>query len=899
RWIHRVPTPMASGALTDVGGTRLYRIALTTGAAAVVLVHLAQYPSAMPVGLLYVAAALLVFPLTSYILARKMPRHDPLILPIVAVLTSLGLAEIYRLAPDFVFRQAIWIVLGAGLLIITVMLARDAFRLARYRFLTAILGLLFLVSALVFGTERDGIRQWIEIGQVSFQPSEIVKVLLVLFFASYLAEHRPVLSRHIPIALQLRALGPVAVVLVFSLALLAVQRDFGAAMLYFTIVVVMLYATTGRFDIVAAAAAVFVAGAAALVQFLPHVRGRFEIWLDPWADAAGRGYQLVQSLFGLGSGGLTGRGLGLGHPELVPAAHTDFISVAIGEELGFVGTVALVLLFMLLVERGFRIALRAPTFFTRLLAVGSATVLGVQSVVILAGTIRLVPLTGITLPFVSYGGSSIVSNFILLGLLLGVGSHAAGSPLPRPTDHRPMFALAAVFTGLFLAVLGVCAYWQVAKADELTMDSRNPRLIFAERKIHRGTIFDRRMRPIAVTETDGEKFVRRYPEGALLGHVTGYRSERLGKTGLELKLDRYLLGFTRKPLLDALRDRLTGRAPRGLDAVLTIDARLQRMAAEALGSRRGAVVAIDPRDGAVLAMVSQPGYDPHAIEAQWPALQDAPGSPLLNRATSGEYIPGSAFKVVTMAAALARGIVRPESTFHDPGSIVIRNTRITNFEGQPCGTVTFTEALARSCNVVFITVGLRTGGDGLLEYARAFHFGRAPRFDLPTADGHLPPSSELEGEGAGQMAFGQGSVLVTPLQMALAAAAIARGGESVQPYLVREVRGSDGTVVSTHQRGRTQRVIDASIAQMVQRAMILVVQEGTGRGAALPGAQVAGKTGTATVPQGESHAWFIGFAPAEAPRVVVAVVVEHGGIGGRVAAPIARLVLQEALGIVE
>lgn len=900
---------MAQHLTTQIAASPLYRPAIITGLAAAGLVHLARYRADAPAALLYIVTALLLFPLMSAIFIRARMRPDPVLLPVVCLLSALGLAEIYRLQPDLVFRQASWIVLGCALLLSTATITRDPFALAKYRYLVAAAGLAFLAAALVFGAERGGTRQWIEFGVFSVQPSEVVKVLLVLFFASHLAEHRTMLSaRRLPLRVQVRALGPIILVLAFSLALLAVQRDFGAAILYFSVVVVMLYAATGRIDYVAIAGAAFLLGAIACYLGLPHVRTRVEIWLNPWADAQGSGYQLVQSIFALGSGGLSGSGLGLGHPEFIPAAHTDFIFSVIGEELGLAGAILMELLFLLLVTRAIRIGLRAPTAFTRLVAVGAAAVLGIQTLVIVAGSIRMVPLTGVTLPFVSYGGSSIVSNFILIGLLIGAGAQSGaasrdrsppGHLFPGRRDARPIIRVAALFTLLFAGVMTVTGYWQIARASELATDPRNPRLVLAERKIHRGTIFDRRLRPLAVSEREGERFVRRYPEGDLAAHVTGYRSERLGKTGIERALDRYLLGLSRKPLLDEIRDRLTGRPPRGLDAILTIDATLQRTAADALGNRRGAIIVLDPRDGAVLAMVSEPRFDPYNIDARWPSLQRAPQSPLLDRATSGQYPPGSAFKVVTMAAALGRGAARPETTFHDPGFIIIRNTRITNFEGQACGTVSFVDALVRSCNVVFINVGIRTGGDALREYSKAFGLGRAPRFELPAAAGRLPPSQEVRGNGAGQMAFGQGSLLVTPLQMALVAATIARGGETVAPYLVREIRADDGTLIARHTAAESRRAIDPRVAQILQQAMVEVVRRGTGRAAALPGVKVAGKTGTATVPEGQSHAWFIGFAPAEQPRVAFAVVIEHGGIGGRDAAPIARKVLQHALKIVE
>ncbi len=372
---------------------------------------------------LYGVLVLLAFPLVHAALVRTGFRGDGLLLPVTMVLCGLGLVEISRLQPGWAVRQTAWIALGLGVCVLVYWLARSPESLGRYRYLYATAAVALLVSTLLFGVERGGARQWVELGGVSFQPSEAVKVVLVLFLASYLAEHQILLARRLPPEVELRVLLPVGAVVGLSLLLFTVQRDLGGALLYLSVVLGMIYVGTGRTEYVAMGVTAFALGAGVCTVVFPHVRVRMEIWLDPWRDPAGSGYQILQALFALGSGGLLGTGPGLGHPELVPAAHTDLILAAIGEELGYAGALGILLLYMVLVARGFRIALRAAHPFAQLVAAGASAVLAFSSLLIVGGSIRFVPLTGIPLPFVSYGGSSAVSNFVLLGLLLGISHH--------------------------------------------------------------------------------------------------------------------------------------------------------------------------------------------------------------------------------------------------------------------------------------------------------------------------------------------------------------------------------------------------------------------------------------------------------------------------------------------
>jgi cell division protein FtsW (lipid II flippase) len=364
-----------------------------------------------------------------FLLAWRLPRADALLLPLVAALSAVGLLVVGRLEPDLFWRQTLWIVVGAAALGATVVFLPSVDWLARYKYTFAVSGALLVLATFALGVDLNGsgMRLWFGMGGLYFQPSELFKVLLVIFLAAYLAEKRELLmlagQRLGPLRLPpLPYLLPLVAVWLLSVGLVVVQRDLGAALLFYGIFLALLYVATARLDYTLAGLGAFALGVVLCYQLFGHVRDRVAIWLDPWAYADGRGYQVVQALIGLAAGGVFGSGLGFGYPEYIPAVHTDFIIAAIGEELGLLGTLAVVALYVLLVYRGYRIAVRAPDAYLQLLAAGLTTVLGLQALVILGGTTRLIPLTGITLPFVSYGGSSLLANYVLVGLLLRISA---------------------------------------------------------------------------------------------------------------------------------------------------------------------------------------------------------------------------------------------------------------------------------------------------------------------------------------------------------------------------------------------------------------------------------------------------------------------------------------------
>ena len=363
---------------------------------------------------------------------RLAPDADPILLPMAALLNGIGYVFIARLDEGLAGLQALWTAVGIGAYVLTLFLVRRTRTLERYRYSLMLLGLALLLMPLVPGVGQTirGAKIWVSIGALNFQPGEFAKIVLAVFFAAYLVDKREVLRvgarrlgrLHLP---DLRTLGPVLLAWITSLVVMGAERDLGTSLLFFALFVVMLWVATDRATYLVLGAGLFAGGAWFAWKTFDHVQTRVEVWLDPWQDVSGKGYQTVQATFALAWGGVVGTGIGLGNPDRIPIAPTDFIFAAIGEELGLLGAAAVLIAFLLMVGSGLRIAQRAETPFDTLLAVGLTTIIGIQSFIIIGGVIRLVPLTGITLPFVSYGGSSLVANYVLLALLLRISDNEA------------------------------------------------------------------------------------------------------------------------------------------------------------------------------------------------------------------------------------------------------------------------------------------------------------------------------------------------------------------------------------------------------------------------------------------------------------------------------------------
>jgi penicillin-binding protein A len=479
---------------------------------------------------------------------------------------------------------------------------------------------------------------------------------------------------------------------------------------------------------------------------------------------------------------------------------------------------------------------------------------------------------------------------------------------------RPLVRIAALFLAFLFILLINVNYITVVQGPELRRQPGNSRVLLDEYSRERGAILVGG-RPVARSvTTDGRfRYLRQYTDGTLYAPVTGFYSLIYGATGIERGEGELLAGSTDLLFGRRLVDLFTGREPRGGSVVLTIDPRAQAAAAEALGNRRGAAVAIDPATGAILAMVTSPSYDPNllsshntdTIRATYESLNGNAQQPLLNRGLARTYPPGSLFKVVTAAAALESGLYTPASMLRSPARLDLPGTTadLPNYDGKACGngTTSLTDALRVSCNTAFGSLGLALGENAIAQMSARFGFETSFAVPMVAARSRFPVN--LNQPQLAQSAIGQFDVRATPLQMAMVAAAIANQGRLMRPYLVAERLSPELTVISQTEPLEISRAMSPQNAAALTAMMVTVVRSGTGRAAAIPGVDVAGKTGTAQQGRGRPpHAWFMAFAPAASPRIAIAVVVEDGGdlgseaTGGRLAAPVAKAVITAVLG---
>ncbi len=480
--------------------------------------------------------------------------------------------------------------------------------------------------------------------------------------------------------------------------------------------------------------------------------------------------------------------------------------------------------------------------------------------------------------------------------------------------NAPLRRLSLAVLVMFGLLLANVNYLQVLKAEELHNDQSNPRLILEEYSRERGPILVAG-RPAAksVETNDRLKFERRYDNGPLYAHSTGFYSLVYGATAVEATRNSVLSGTDDSLFVRRVIDLLTGEQPKGASVALSLNPRAQRAAVAGLAGRKGAVVAIDPSTGAILAMVSTPSYDPNelsshdtaAVRKSYAKLNTDPDKPMLNRALRQTYAPGSTFKIVTSAAALESGKYKPDSKVYGGARLDLPQTtaNLPNFDGQPCnpggGQATLQGALERSCNAAFGRIGLDLGAEALRSQAEKFGFNDT--FDIPMDSVASRFPDEPNEPQTAQSAIGQFDVRATPLQMAMVAATVANGGKMMAPYLVQEVRAPDLSVLDTTRAKELREVMTPQSADALKQMMVGVVEEGTGSNARIDGVRVGGKTGTAQQNEDRKpHAWFVSFAPADDPKVAVAVVLEDGGgapevSGNQLAAPIAKRVMQAVL----
>ena len=881
---------------------------LLIAAAAFVLLNGVAYSLVREGGLrwihLYAPAVWLAVVATAHVILRALlPRRDPFLLPLFALLAGWGLLLQDRLAPNFLGRQTLWLALATVALLVVAGLPGNLRSLMRYRYVLLLGGLVLLAVTLIFGVNPSGsgAALWLPVpfpflGQIYFQPSELLKLLLVVFLASYFTEQEPIyryrlkqrqaaddgvtsslssragsfLLRHLPF------LGPLLLMWGFTLLLLVWQRDLGAAALFFIVFVALVYLATGdSFYVWSGLLLLLLAGVIAFYAFDTVVAGRVLSWLNPWPNVSDRAYQIVQALYAQAAGGVLGQGIGQGFPDYIPVVHSDFALAAVAEEWGLVGSLTVVACFAVLAARGLRIAVLSirgsrPSFFHAYLAAGLVTLFSVQAFLIMGGVTRLLPLTGITLPFISYGGSSLLVSSLAVGLLLYLSAAAEPvAPVP-PRDAglaRRITRLATVILTGFALVALVLTYWGVARSGALLAREDNPRLVEAERRVQRGRIVDRYEAVLAESVGTPDNLTRVYPVIAA-GPAVGYYSLRFGAAGIESAYDSVLRGAT-DPFWPEAARRLLHRPPVGSDVRLTLDATLQETADALLAESEatGGLVLLELTEiggepvAEVRAMVSRPTFDPNRIDDEFETLTAEEPGPLFNRAAQGLYQPGLLLQPFILAALAGDGALQLSEVVSQPFLPVTLNGHVMRcaVTREEAGEAphTWGDMLALACPAPLHDLGTQLGATALNEIFARFGFHQPPGLPIPTA------GAAADIGDAGLAAIGQENLTVTPLQVALATAALAGDGRLPRPRLLEAVAGPDG-----EWEAEAMGTAPAQAAVSAEAAA-----------AARAGWPVAGDVRGLVVsvlagPGGDRDAWYVGMAPADNPRFVVALALE-------------------------
>ncbi|MFQ5942822.1 MAG: FtsW/RodA/SpoVE family cell cycle protein [Anaerolineales bacterium] len=770
---------------------------------------------------------------------RFHPLRDPYLLPIVMLLAGWGLLIVWRLSPGLGARQTLWLLLGTAAMVLILRGPLGLDWLRRYRYLWLSGGILLTALTLVFGTNPAGGEQrlWLGCCGVYFQPSEPLRLLLVAFVASYLAD-RKLVER--PASFS-RDFFPLLLAAALAALLLFAQRDLGTATLFLAVLAFMIYVAYGHQIVLIGAGVLAILSAVIAYQLLDIVQVRFEAWISPWANAGDSGYQIIQSLIAVASGGIFGQGPGLGTPTSVPVVHSDFVFSAVAEEWGLLGGLAMIVMFALLVGRSLRTAARRKEPFAVLLTAGITIAIGLQVILIVGGALRLLPITGVTLPLISYGGSSLVTSFIGLAFVVSLSR----ARLPGAGQFaQPVFNTQLVLSVAWAAIALSLGWWAIIRAESLTTRTDNLRRGLGSLDSPRGEILDRNGSPLVSTVGEPGDFDRSYHDPAA-GSVTGYDSIAFGQAGIERHMDPYLRGEIGPGALDLWWSKLLkGVPPAGSDVRLTVDAGLQQAAADGLHGYRGAVVVLDAVTGDVLASVSAPTYDPNTLEDEWRDLIAREDAPLLNRATQGRYQPGMAVAPLLFAWSTSLDLIDPDSTapeFSTPVDVFDRTLACS--AGSPTGS--WSEALEHTCAGPFVDLGNHLGTDGIAQAFSAF--GLTAPLEMRWTASQTEPI-ELSDPG-GLEAIGQGELTASPLQMARAYATLTGAGVRPSLSIVDAYRPEQGEWQPLAPLGTEQVVLSPTDAQLTMDALTLYSEGWIGY-------EIQALSGD------EPVAWFIGFDSA-------------------------------------
>lgn len=812
-------------------------------------------------------------------------RRSVLLLNNMCMLIVIGMITLTRISFEQAFRQFIFIAVGTVLMLVIPLFLQKGSFFRNFSAIYFVVGVTLLAVVVAIGATSYGAKLTIAIGNISFQPSEFVKILFVFFIASMLykgADFKRVLLTS--------CLSAVYVLL------LVASKDLGGALIYFMAYLLMIYVASKKVIYLGAGFGAMAAACVAGYYLFSHVRTRVFVWLNPTADIDNKGYQICQSLFGIGTGGWFGLGVGEGLPKKIPIVEKDFIFSAISEEFGAIFAIGLILLCLCCFIIIINLAMKMKDKFYKLVAVGLAVLYATQVILTIGGAIKFIPSTGVTLPLVSYGGSSMLSTLIIFGIVQGLYMRKGTSKTSTKKkedkkkiqdNNREYRIVTYIFVAIFSAMILYLVYFLMVKSEAFINNEYNGLQALFEEEVEKGDILTSDGYVIAETITDADgNSVRNYPYGEMFAHLTGYSLNV--RTGLEKQLN-FMLLRSNTHFVEQLMCELTNEKKKGDNVTTTIRYDLQEAAYDALGNYDGAVIVMEPSTGRILAMVSKPTYNPNTIEQDWESLQD--GSALYNRATQGQYTPGSVFKMMTLLAYME---CNPETysdySYECTGEITINNKTIHCAGNKAHGAADLKTSFSKSCNTSFVNMMQSVDEEVFQKLCNSMLFNQ----NLPIAfESSMSGFSLAETDDTAlkmDTAIGQGKTLVSPLHMAMLASAVCNDGVVMRPQLVEEVNNYKGVTVENTKSKEYKTLFTEKQLSVLKEFMRETVENGTASRLNKEAYTAYGKTGTAqtTNDLNKTNAWFVGYAEYEGKELAIAVVVEDSGTGSTYAVPVAE-----------
>lgn len=771
------------------------------------------------------------FALLHFQSSKKLPGRDPVIIPVVSLLTGIGLLTIYRLYPNMGLRQAIWIAIASIIVIFGINYPNFIGYLRKYKYIWLLAGFLLIGLTFFIGTNPggNGPTLWLKFFGIHFQPSEFLKILLIIFLSSFFTDQLVAVYKKFDILL------PTLFVVSTAVILLIFQRDLGTATIFLLIFLGFIFSTKSDNKIYFSIAVLAMAIVTGAYLYIDIVRLRFDAWLNPFVEPSGASYQVIQSMIAIAEGGIFGTGFGLGSPSLIPVSLSDFIFSAIAEESGFLSAALIVSLIIILIYRGLKLALSTQYSFDRYLALGLVFYFGIQSSLIIGGNIGFLPLTGVTLPFVSYGGSSLVVSFIAMLLLLLISNRSEEiqkREMFLPTRSLTLGRLLIAVLAIELIITSLESFWF---KTPLVERPENPRWVIDDRFSERGNILDRDNQVIIYNKGEIGNY-QRESNHIPLYPVVGYTNATYGQTGIEESMFQYLRGLEGYPPSQIFwHDSLYNQPPLGLDVRLTIDLDLQKEADSLLGDVPGAIVLMNAQTGEILSMASHPYFDAKNLEENWENLIKDQDAPLINRTTQGLYPPGAV--LFPFIATTQIDLIQENE---QPGLITDGILQLETCAINPGLDLTWQSVITNGCQAIQTRLAEISGWDEVFNIYQNLNLFSPPNLRLNVALAGNPGNENLE-----EFFVEEGNFNVTPLQVALAASAITNQGILPAPRLVNGYHNSQGEWITLPKLSENIQAIDPQSSLRINNLL------------AMPDSAHWQVTSTATTEDDRTITWFV------------------------------------------